>query len=106
MKKIRKLAACFALSLALLAPPATAVADDIKTILQFLEKAQLIDPKIVDASELIACFAKHSPEQCVNFQQIGDDLKSDATSAAEKKAAEFVPDDPMVKTAVDIVRAV
>jgi hypothetical protein len=106
MTRTRKFAAGIALSLALLAPPATAVADDIKSILQFLAKAKLIDQKLVDASALIQCFAEHSPEQCVNLQQIGNDLKSDATSAAEKKAAEFVPDDPMVKTAIDIVRAV
>ena len=82
-----------------------AAADEVKSILQFLSDAKIVDQKIVDASDLIRCFVDHSPEECIDLQPYGDQLKSEAVSAAEKKAAEFVPDDPMVATAIDIVRA-
>ncbi|MCB1845456.1 MAG: hypothetical protein KDI09_20980, partial [Halioglobus sp.] len=106
MKKACSLARYLVLSVTLLSFSAPVAADEIKDILQFLAKAKIIDQKIVDASALIQCFAEHPPEQCVDLQQELNDLKSDASSAAEKKAAEFQPNDPMIEAAVDIVRAV
>lgn len=103
------LARSLVISVALLtfsAPAAADTAGDVKLILGALAKAKIINPKIVDASDLIYCFAMQSPEQCVDLQDVGDQLASDAASDAEKKAAEFIPSDPMVQTAVDIVRAV
>jgi len=82
-----------ALSLALGAA-APAHADTLDTILDYLAKAGVIDPALKDAKPLIECLVKHdgNAAACV-----------DVKSAAAQK---FVPDDPKIQGAFQVVRAV
>ncbi len=91
------------LLLATMAPAAVAD-DEVDAILGLLADAGMVDPALKDAAGLIRCLASGS-SNCVDSQTIADDLQSEAVSEAEKQAAKFLPDDPMVKSVVEIVRA-
>jgi len=105
MKGLRYAAGCALLSLLFLyANPAQS--DELDSILGFLADAGVVDQAIVDAKPLIECLVQSSdPSQCIDLQQVSDELQSDAVSEAEQQAAKFVPEDPAVQAVVDIIRA-
>jgi hypothetical protein len=93
-----RIAAALALLLAAAAP---ARADTVDTILDYLAKAGVIDPAIKDAKPLIDCLVKHNgnANACVN-------VKSLAEQQGKAAAQQFVPDDPKIQGAFQVVSAV
>lgn len=84
-----------------LAAAAPARADTVDTILDYLEKAGVIDPAIKDAKPLIDCLLKNNgnANACVN-------VKSLAEQQGKAAAQKFVPDDPKIQGAFQVVQAV
>ncbi len=89
--------------------PTVATADSIDTILKLLAQAGVIDSAIIDAKPLVECLVKKSPAQCIDVKSLASkksaQLKKEATSQAEQAAQQFVPNDPAIKAAVDIIKA-
>jgi hypothetical protein len=80
---------------------APACADTTDKILDYLAKAGVIDPAIKDAKPLIDCLVKNNgnANACVN-------VKSLAEQQGKAAAQKFVPDDPKIQGAFQVVRAV
>ncbi len=105
MNKFKNTMRCLALTIMLAVTP-PAFGDEVDTILGILSDAGVVDPALVDAKDLIRCLVNSSSaSHCIDTQEIGNSLQSDAVSETEKKAAQFLPDDPAVKAVVDIIRA-
>lgn len=95
---ILRVAAALTLALGAAAP---ACADTTDKILDYLAKAGVIDPAIKDAKPLIDCLVKHdgNASACVN-------VKSLAEQQGKAAAQKFVPDDPKIQGAFQVVSAV
>lgn len=95
---IVRAAAALALALGAAAP---ARADTTDKILDYLAKAGVIDPAIKDAKPLIDCLVKHdgNASACVS-------VKSLAEQQGKAAAQKFVPDDPKIQGAFQVVSAV
>lgn len=80
---------------------ASARADTVDTILDYLAKAGVIDSAIKDAKPLIECLVKHNgnANACVN-------VKSLAEQQGKAAAQKFVPDDPKIQGAFQVVQGV
>lgn len=93
-----RFSAALAMALAASGP---ARADTVDTVLDYLAKAGVIDPAIKDAKPLIDCLVKNngSASACVN-------VKSLAEQQGKAAAQKFVPDDPKIQGAFQVVQAV
>ena len=91
-------AVALSLAFGLLAP---AHADTVDKILGYLAKAGVIDPALKDAKPLIDCLVKNNgnANACVN-------VKSLAEQQGKPAAQQFVPDDPKIQGAFQVVHAV
>lgn len=91
--------ACFALLLgvAALQPAHAAVDPTLKTLVSIVATA-LGEPALNDALPLIDCVIKSGPAACVNVPGI-------AESEGKQAAKKFIPTDPLIASAVDIIQA-
>lgn len=97
MKNFRRaLVAALFLALAL-ATPARAVDPTLTKIIEYISIA-LGEPALKDAVPLIECVANKGAAACF-------DVAGMAQSEGKKAVKQFMPDDPKVKAAVDIIKA-
>lgn len=77
--------------------PAPAVDPTLKKLISIVATA-LGEPALNDALPMIDCVMKYSPAKCTN-------IKSLAESEGKKAVKKFVPSDPLIQSAADIIKA-
>lgn len=80
--------------------PRTATADTLDDVINVMVKYGVIDPAIADAREMLRCLVAHNGDAGACFN-----IPTEAEKQAGASAAKFMPDDPKVRSVVDLVLA-